>query len=107
VNTATTAQHAFALVSEAVPDSLKAATGPLMALAALCVAVGFLVLTLSDRKFKVHTSNKLGDIDIAVNSRPGPKLIDLVDWLVAAVQTMADKQGHDLPPLPNPKDANK
>ena len=102
-----TARYMLAVTGDAVSDSLKAATGPLMALAALCVCVGFLVLTLSDRKFKAHVTSKLGDVDIAVNSRPGPKLIDLVDWLVAAVQTMADKQGHELPPLPNPKDANK
>lgn len=87
----------FVLASSSA-ETLQALAWTFLGFAGLLVALGVLVALIAGRRVAGHLSTKLGDIDLAVNNRPGPKLIEQVDWLTRCMVAVFDHLGAELPP---------
>ena len=82
---------------QAIAWIIGASAGLLLAMALFIVAV-----FRHGRKFQAHLTTKLGGIDVAVNNVPEgvPTLVQQVTWLFAAVGSIAEQAGYDLPEKP-------
>ena len=89
----------FVLASDA-SDTLQALAWTFLGFAGLLVALGVLIALIGGRRVAGHLTTKLGDIDLAVNNRPGPKLISQVDWLTECMAAVFDHLGAELPDRP-------
>lgn len=82
---------------QAIAWIIGASAGLLLAMALFIVAV-----FRPWRKFQAHLTTKLGGLDVAVNNVPEgvPTLVQQVTWLFAAVGSIAEQAGYDLPEKP-------
>ena len=91
------------VVANASAETLQALAWTFLGFAGLLVALGVLFALVAGRRVAGHLTTKLGDIDLAVNNRPGPKLIEQVDWLTKCMVAVFDHLGADLPPRDAPR----
>ena len=83
--------------------TLVALAWTFLGFAGLLLSVGVMVALVAGRRVAGHLTTKLGDIDLAVNNSPGPKLIEQVDWLTKCMTAVFHHLGADLPPRDAPR----
>lgn len=88
---------------DSTADNVQAIASIIGASAGLLLAVALVGAVFRPwRKFQAHLTTKLGGIDVAVNNVPEgvPTLVQQVTWLSAAVGSIAEQAGYDLPEKP-------
>jgi len=89
------------MIAADVAQLVQALAWAFLGLAALIVAVGVMIALIGGRRVAGHITTKLVDLDLAVNNRPGPKLIEQVDWLAGCMSAVAHHLKIDLPNRPD------
>lgn len=91
------------ILADTSAETLRALAWTFLGFAGLLLSVGVMVALVAGRRVAGHLTTKLGDIDLAVNNRPGPKLIEQVDWLTKCMTAVFHHLGADLPPRDAPR----